>query len=202
MEANEKIHDMLVNYISIQQDLGKGKKGQTVRLIDFDNPSNNEFLVVDQFTITGGEKPIRPDLILFVNGLPLVVIECKSPMVSIDEQIGKAVKQMLRYQKGYEHLFHYNQILIATSNDRAKVGTIGAQVQHFGEWKDPYPLTSPEVGINPTPQDILVAGMLSKTNLLDLIRTLLSSNLKAAVSSRSWLAISNFAPYIKQQPVS
>ncbi|WP_342421456.1 type I restriction endonuclease subunit R [Paenibacillus sp. FSL E2-0178] len=169
METNEKIHDMLVNYISIQQDLGKGKKGQTVRLIDFDNPLNNEFLVVDQFTITGGEKPIRPDLILFVNGLPLVVIECKSPMVSIDEQIGKAVKQMLRYQKGYEHLFHYNQILIATSNDRAKAGTIGAQVQHFGEWKDPYPLTSPEVGINPTPQDILIAGMLSKENLLDLI---------------------------------
>jgi len=170
MEANEKFHNILVNYISIQQDLGKGKKGQTVRLIDFDNPSNNEFLVVDQFTITGGEKPIRPDLILFVNGLPLVVIECKSPMVSIDEQIGKAVKQMLRYQKGYEHLFHYNQILIATSNDRAKAGAIGAQVQHFGEWKDPYPLTSPEVGINPTPQDILVAGMLSKTNLLDLIQ--------------------------------
>lgn len=171
MEANEKLHNMLVSYISVQQDLGKGKKGQTVKLIDFDNPDNNEFLVVDQFSIKGGEeKGIRPDLIVFVNGLPLVLIECKSPMVSIDEQIGKAVKQMLRYQKSYENLFHYNQILIATSNDRAKAGTIMAQVQHYGEWKDPYPLTSPEVGTNPTPQDILVAGMLSKTNLLDLIQ--------------------------------
>ncbi|WP_172198070.1 type I restriction endonuclease subunit R [Saccharibacillus qingshengii] len=171
MEANEKLHNMLVSYISVQQDLGKGKKGQTVKLIDFDNPDNNEFLVVDQFSVKGGEeKGIRPDLIVFVNGLPLVLIECKSPMVSIDEQIGKAVKQMLRYQKSYENLFHYNQILIATSNDRAKAGTIMAQVQHYGEWKDPYPLTSPEVGTNPTPQDILVAGMLSKTNLLDLIQ--------------------------------
>lgn len=171
MEANEKFHDMLVNYTSVQQDLGKGKKGQTVKLIDFDNPDNNEFLVVDQYSVKGREeKGIRPDLILFINGLPLVLIECKSPMVSIDEQIGKAVKQMLRYQKNYEHLFHYNQILIATSNDRAKAGTIMAQVQHYGEWKDPYPLTSPEVGANPTPQDILVAGMLSKTNLLDLIQ--------------------------------
>ncbi|GGH68663.1 type I deoxyribonuclease HsdR [Paenibacillus silvae] len=171
MEANEKIHNMLVNYISVQQDLGKGKKGQTIKLIDFNNPDNNEFLVVDQFSVKGGEeKGIRPDLILFINGLPLVLIECKSPMVSIDEQIGKAVKQILRYQKNYEHLFHYNQILIATSNDRAKAGTIMAQLQHYGEWKDPYPLTNPEVGDKPTPQDILVAGMLSKTNLLDLIQ--------------------------------
>lgn len=168
MEANEKLHGMLVNYISIQQDLGKGKKNQTVKLIDFDNPANNEFLVVDQFSISDASGTIRPDIIIYVNGLPLVVIECKSPMVAIDEQIGKGVKQLRRYQKDCEHLFYYNQFMIATSNDRAKSGTIGAQLQHFADWKDPYPLTSPEVGASPTPQDILVAGMLSKTNLLDL----------------------------------
>jgi len=170
MEANEKLHGMLVNYISIQQDLGKGKKNQTVKLIDFANPINNEFLIVDQFSISDASGTIRPDLIIYVNGLPLVVIECKSPMVAIDEQIGKAVKQLRRYQKDCEQLFFYNQFMIATSNDRAKSGTIGAQLQHFADWKDPYPLTSPEVGTNPTPQDILVAGILSKTNLLDLIQ--------------------------------
>ncbi|MDO3678557.1 type I restriction endonuclease subunit R [Paenibacillus ehimensis] len=170
MEANEKLHSMLVNYISIQQDLGKGKKNQTVKIIDFENPGNNEFLVVDQFSISDASGTIRPDLIIYVNGLPLVVIECKSPMVAIDEQIGKAVKQLRRYQKDCEHLFHYNQFMIATSNDRTKVGTIGAQLQHFAEWKDPYPLTSPKVGASPTPQDILVVGMLIKANLLDLIQ--------------------------------
>ncbi|WP_046215911.1 type I restriction endonuclease subunit R [Paenibacillus wulumuqiensis] len=170
MEANEKFHAILTSYTSIQQDIGKGKKGQTVKLIDFDHPENNEFLVVDQFTITGGDQSIRPDLILFVNGLPLVVIECKSPMISIDEQIGKAVKQMQRYQQSYEQLFYYNQILIATSNDRAKAGTIGAQLRHFGEWKDPYPLTIPQVSAHATPQDILAAGMLTPANLLDLIQ--------------------------------
>ncbi|MDT3417927.1 type I restriction enzyme R subunit [Brevibacillus aydinogluensis] len=170
MEANEKFYSMLVNYISIQQDLGKGRKNQTVKLIDFDNPHNNEFLVVDQFSISDARGTIRPDLIIFVNGLPLVVIECKSPMVAIEEQIGKAVKQLRRYQEDCEHLFYYNQFMIATSNDRAKAGTIGANVKHFGEWKDPYPLTTPEIGDHPTPQDILVAGMLAKANLLDLIQ--------------------------------
>ena len=170
IEANENFHYGLVNYISVQQDLGKGKKNQTVRLIDFTNPENNEFLVVDQFSISDARGTIRPDLLVFVNGLPLVVIECKSPLLHVDEQIGQAVKQLKRYQEDKERLFHYNQFMIATSNDRAKVGTVGAQTQHYGEWKDPYPLKTAEINDNPTPQDVLIAGMLDKKNLLDLIQ--------------------------------
>lgn len=170
MEANETFHHMLVNYIAVQQDLGKGKKNQTVKLIDFDHLENNEFLVVDQFSITSPEGNIRPDLIVFVNGLPLVVIECKNPLLNVNEQIGQGVKQLTRYQHEQERLFHYNQFMIVSSNDRARVGTIGAQAKHYGLWKDPYPLTSPEIGDNPSPQDILTAGMLSKQNLLDLVQ--------------------------------
>ncbi len=170
MEANQSFHENLINMISIQQDLGKGKKNQTVKLIDFERPENNEFLVVDQFTISNARGTIRPDLVLFVNGMPLVIIECKSPTLSPDEQIGQGVKQLLRYQDQCEQLFHYNQILIATSNDRAKAGTIGARVQHYGEWKDPYPRTVAEIGDKPSVQDILVTGMFPRENLLDLIR--------------------------------
>lgn len=170
MEANQKFHEMIVNMISVQQDLGKGKKNQTVKLIDFERPENNEFLVVDQFTISNAKGNIRPDLVIFVNGLPLVIIECKSPMLSPDEQIGEGVRQLHRYQSTHEQLFHYNQFMIVTSNDRAKAGTIGAKAQHYGEWKDPYPKTVAELGISPTLQDILTAGMLTKENLLDLIR--------------------------------
>ena len=148
----------------------KGKKNQTVKLIDFERPENNEFLVVDQFSISNARGTIRPDLIVFINGLPLVVIECKSPTLSPDEQIGQGVKQLLRYQDQCEPLFYYNQILIATSNDRAKTGTIGARVQHYGEWKDPYPRTVAEIGDNPSTQDILVTGIFPKENLLDLIQ--------------------------------
>ncbi|MEH7057551.1 type I restriction endonuclease subunit R [Bacillus wiedmannii] len=170
METNQKFHEMIVNMISVQQDLGKGKKSQTVKLIDFEKPENNEFLVVDQVTISNAQGNIRPDLIIFINGLPLVIVECKSPMLSPDEQIGEGVRQLHRYQNTHEQLFHYNQFMIVTSNDRAKVGTIGAKVQHYGEWKDPYPKTVAELGVSPTPQDILTAGMLTKENLLDLIR--------------------------------
>ncbi|WP_226639861.1 type I restriction endonuclease subunit R [Priestia flexa] len=170
MEANQKFHEMLVNMISVQQDIGKGKKNQTVMLIDFEKPENNEFLVVDQFTISNAQGNIRPDLIIFINGLPLVIVECKSPMLPPDEQVGEGVRQLNRYQSSHEQLFHYNQFLVVTSNDRAKAGTIGAKVQHYGEWKDPYPRTVRELGVSPTPQDILTGGMLTKENVLDLIR--------------------------------
>ncbi|MEH7200297.1 type I restriction endonuclease subunit R [Priestia megaterium] len=170
MEANQKFHEKMVNMISVQQDLGKGKKNQTVRIIDFEKPENNEFLVIEQFTVSNAQSTIRPDLIVYVNGLPLVIIECKSPMLSPDEQIGEGVRQLTRYQNSHEQLFYYNQFMIVTSNDRAKAGTIGAKAQHYGEWKDPYPRTVAELGDSSTPQDILTAGILRKESLLDLIR--------------------------------
>ncbi|OMD62994.1 DEAD/DEAH box helicase [Paenibacillus odorifer] len=168
MEANELIHQDLVNYISIEQDLGKGKKNQTVKLIDFENIDNNEFLVVDQFKVSGVTDNIIPDIILFVNGIPLVVIECKSAFIA--NPLTQAVKQLERYQRDSERLFYYNQILITTCGQQAKFGTVGAKLRHYGEWKDPYPLRTTDVNGSPNPQDILVAGMLTKQNLLDLVR--------------------------------
>lgn len=169
MEANERLHDSIaVQYISIEQDLGKGKKNQTVRLIDFDNIENNEFLVVNQFRVGTAKDNIIPDIVIFVNGLPLVVIECKSPFIT--NPIAQAVKQLERYQNDAERLFYHNQILIATCGQQAKYGTIGAKLRHYGEWKDPYPLQREDLGPEANPQDILVAGMLTKQHLLDLVR--------------------------------
>ncbi|MFC7061037.1 type I restriction endonuclease subunit R [Halobacillus seohaensis] len=170
MEANQHFHEVLINKLSVQQDVGKGRKSQTVELIDFDNIDNNEFLVVDQFSVTNAQGTIRPDVMVFVNGFPLVVIECKSPTLPPDEQIPQGVKQLSRYQRENESLFYYNQFMISTSNDRAKVGTIGSNLQHYTEWKDPYPRTISEIGANPSSQDILVTGMLVKERLFDLIR--------------------------------
>src|SRR5690625_3232679 len=146
MEANQAFHDMLINKMSITQDLGTGKKNHTVHLIDFDNIKNNDFVVTNQISYTHANVTNRPDLILYVNGLPLIVIECKSPRLQPDEQIGQGVTQLRRYQKVNDPLFYYNQFLIATSNDRAKVGTIGLKVQHYSAWKEPYPLKVEHVG--------------------------------------------------------
>ncbi|WP_258110080.1 type I restriction endonuclease subunit R [Alicyclobacillus sp. SP_1] len=169
MEANEAIHDDLVHYISVEQDLGRGKKNQTVRLMDFDNVDNNEFLVVNQFKVSGVIENIIPDVVLFVNGLPLVVIECKSPFVT--NPIAQGVKQLGRYQSDADRLFYFNEILISTCGQQVKYATVGAKLRHYGEWKDPYPMTVVDLGTDEVnPQDVLVAGMLTKRNLLDLVQ--------------------------------
>ncbi|SET16928.1 type I restriction enzyme, R subunit [Salinibacillus kushneri] len=169
MEANQQFHELLINQLSVQQDVGSGRKNQTVKLIDFDCIKNNDFIITSQFSFTHANDTIRPDIMLYVNGLPLVIIECKSPALPPDEQIGLGVKQLRRYQQENESLFHYNQFVIATSNDRAKVGTIGAKAQHYSAWKEPYPLSVQDIGGNPTAQDILTTGILDKERLFDIM---------------------------------
>ncbi len=177
IEANEKVYRDLVQSISIEQNVGTGqKKHQTVNIIDFDTSENNEFMAVRQFKVWGAKENIKPDIVLFINGLPICVIECKSP--TINEPIEKAVHDNLRRYPdkimGVPPLFYYNQVLIATCGLRAESATVGAQRQHYHEWKDAWPFTTEkiekEIGRKPTSQDLLFFGMLSKQHFLDLIQ--------------------------------
>lgn len=151
MEYNQAIHQMLVNYLSVEQDLGKGRKGQTVKIIDFDNPANNEFLCTNQFKVEGVNQNIIPDIVCFVNGLPLAVIECKSPYLS--SPMAEGIDQLRRYanlrypetDEGAQKLFWYNQLMVSTCRDQAKVGTISSTAQHYGDWKDAYPYTDADI---------------------------------------------------------
>ncbi|MDN3436489.1 type I restriction endonuclease subunit R [Planococcus sp. APC 3900] len=169
--ANQAIYNKLFGQgMAAQQDLGTGKKSQTVKLFEFDDKkiNENDFLVVNQIRYENAKGTIKPDIVLYINGLPLVVIECKSPKLKWDKQLPEGVKQFNRYQETHPKLFWYNQMLIVTSRDRARIGTIGARPQHYGLWKDPYPLTMEEVG-SERPQDVLVAATLRKEAILDLI---------------------------------
>jgi len=199
MECNDAIYQTLVNYLSVEQDLGKGRKGQTVKIIDFDKPDNNEFLCTNQFKVEGIHQNICPDIVCFVNGLPLAVIECKSPYISSPMQEG--INQLRRYanlrqpheDEGAEKLFWYNQLMVASCRDLAKVGTISSTAQHYGDWKDAYPFTDEQLGAAPahevrevaspvcyagelneptdvTAQQRLIAGMFNRTGFLDLIQ--------------------------------
>ncbi|WP_423679974.1 type I restriction endonuclease subunit R [Undibacterium sp. WLHG33] len=151
MEANLNLWKMLVHYQSVEQDLGHGRRGQTVKIIDFENIENNEFLCVNQFKIEGPNQSIIPDIILFVNGLPLAVIEAKSPYVT--DPMAKGIDQLRRYanrrapheNEGAEKLFWYNQMMVSMHRDQARVGTISSKYEHYLEWKDAYPLD--EVGV-------------------------------------------------------
>jgi len=176
VEANQGIWTQINQCISVMQDLGKGNKGQTVHIIDFEHPENNEFLCTNQFKVSGVNQNIIPDILCFVNGLPLAVIECKSPYITNPMEAG--IDQLLRYanrrtpenDEGAEKLFHYNSMMVSTHRDKARVGTITSRMEHYLEWKDPYPLTVEQVGAGEASQDVLLAGLFSKTNFLDVLQ--------------------------------
>ncbi|MCP9803099.1 type I restriction endonuclease subunit R [Cyanobium sp. T1G-Tous] len=176
MESNKWFWERLTQYFSVDQDLGSGRRGQTLKLIDFDNPENNEFFCVDQFKIQGPSQNIIPDILLFVNGLPLGVIECKAPFVT--DPMAEGINQLRRYAnlrnpsdtEGCEKLFHYNQVMVSTHRDGARVGTISSPVEYYLEWKDPYPTDAKELGSPANAQQLLIQGLLKPQNFLDIIQ--------------------------------
>ena len=190
LETNKEIHDLFLENTSVSENRKTGEKSPTVKFIDFKNVDNNSFIAISQFkvNITGTEKHIIPDIVLFVNGLPLIVVECKSPAIA--DPISEAIEQIMRYSnrrgtiEGNERLFWYNIFNVTTSNQVAKYGTITSEYEHFVEWKDPYPYSLSEIGEgNITSQQVLVQGMLSKENLLDILHvyTIFKEDSKGAV---------------------
>ncbi|MEM4248374.1 MAG: HsdR family type I site-specific deoxyribonuclease, partial [Candidatus Nanoarchaeia archaeon] len=185
IESNKWFYENLVRYMSYEQDLGNGRKSHTVKIIDFENIENNEFLVVNQFKVHGIKQNIIPDIVIFINGIPVAVVECKSPYVT--DPLQEAIEQLRRYQnrrspednEGAERLFWYNQILVATCYEKAVMATIGADFEHFMAWKDVHPFTigkdNEKLGIAKgkstlSLQEMLIGGVFNKQNLLDIIR--------------------------------
>jgi type I restriction enzyme R subunit len=182
IKNNRHAFTMLLENTSVSVNRQTGEKSPTVRFVDFTHQDNNSFIAVCQFKvrILGTEHHIIPDIVLFLNGLPMVVIECKSPKVK--DAIPEAIDQIMRYSEqrgvkgeGSAPLFFYNQIVIATCRNEAKFGTITTYSEkHFYRWADPYPRTVDDLehgASAPNDQQRLVAGMLDHDNLLDLIRT-------------------------------
>jgi type I restriction enzyme R subunit len=199
MEANQKATELLIKGLTVEGLPGwDGGRGQTIRYIDWETPANNRFTVVNQYRVdcppgyNSGKAFIVPDLVLLVNGIPLVVVECKSP--SIPEPLADAVDQLRRYSnqrkaayeiednEGNEALFATNQLLIATSFDEARVGCIGAAFEHYAQWKT---VVGPdgsgsEIEVaqklgksSLSEQERLVAGLLAPAHLLDVIKNFL-----------------------------
>ena len=182
MESSQHLCGLLLENTSVSENRQTGEKSPTVRFVDFERRDNNSFIAVCQFKvrIPGTEHHIIPDVVLFLNGLPVVVIECKSPKVN--DAIPEAIDQILRYSEqrgakgeGSPRLFYYNQFVVATCRQQAKFGTITTHSEkYFYRWADPYPRTVDELehgASGPNDQQRLVAGMLDRDNLLDLIRT-------------------------------
>ncbi|MBY6951037.1 type I restriction endonuclease subunit R [Clostridium botulinum] len=184
LEINEKIYDYIVHFeLTVDQVIDAKKETPTVKLIDFDDIDNNDFLVTRQFVIKGQQENIRPDILIFVNGMPVVVLECKSPFkeTKVNENVGKydGFQQLRRYMngrdasfvEGAERLFYTNFITGILNKYTAFIGTISSGYKHYVEWKDAYPLENREVfDAQNTPQNILLQGVFRKENLLDIMQ--------------------------------
>ena len=182
LENNRHVFNLLLENTSLGQNRQTGERSPTVHFVDFKNREQNSFIAVCQFKVRvlGTEHHIIPDIVLFLNGLPVVAIECKSPKVK--DAIPEAIDQLLRYSEqrgasgeGSAPLFYYNQFVVATCRQQAKFGTITTHSEkYFYRWADPFPRTVDDLehgAGGPNDQKRLVAGMLDPGNLLDLIRT-------------------------------
>ncbi len=164
---NEAFHRMMTEGIKITYQHKGYKRGDYVQLIDFQNPDNNDFLVVNQFTIVENHINKRPDVILFINGIPLVVMELKNP-ASENATIKSAFNQIDTYKKTIPSLFTYNGFCIISDGLEAKAGTISAGLNRYMSWKTADGKT--EASKFTGQLETLIKGMLNKKTLLDLIR--------------------------------
>ena len=192
MARNQRVHEYLTYGMPLVVDTGGGRQTRIVRFFDFDHAEGglNEFVVTTQFRVRRGnergsvdddERMVIPDLVLFVNGIPLVVMEAKSPSL-LDVWKSKAVRQLRRYQEagpewhgtGAPELFHYNLLCVAHCGAAAAYAAFGAPESAYFEWKSVLPYSEDEVrqrfNVEPQGQAQLIIGLLSPATLLDVLR--------------------------------
>ncbi|MFY9462632.1 MAG: type I restriction endonuclease subunit R, partial [Candidatus Sungiibacteriota bacterium] len=166
IDNNEDFHRLLTEGASVEVMENGYSRGRVVRIVDFEKPESNEYVVTNQFSVHGVSDR-RPDIVLFVNGLPLVVIELKNPE---DEKADaySAYKQLQMYKQEIPALFFYNALVVASDGLDAKMGSLSADLGRFAEWRmrgsgAEERRTVPQI-------ETMIAGMLNKETLLDLVR--------------------------------
>lgn len=168
-ENNQAFHRMLTEGIDVKFGIGDGKaKTDKVWLIDFANPDNNEFLAINQFTVIENHNNKRPDIVLFVNGLPLVVIELKNAL-NENADTKAAYNQLQTYKQLIPSLFTYNAFLIVSDGWFAKGGTLSSDYSRFMEWKTADGVNIIDTQTQPE-MEPMIKGLLNKKTLLDVIR--------------------------------
>jgi type I restriction enzyme R subunit len=165
---NRQFHKVLADGVDVEYRNKEGRiVGDKVWLVDFANPERNDWLVVNQFTVVEGQHNRRPDLVVFVNGLPLAVIELKNP-ADENSTIKAAFNQLQTYKMEIPSLLVYNELLVISDGTEARAGTLTAGWEWFLPWR-----TSDGVNVAPkgVPElEVLLKGMFEKSRFLDLVR--------------------------------
>lgn len=164
---NEQFHDLLTQGVTVSVYEEGEERGKKVWLVDFEDPWNNDFTVVNQFTAVENGHNLRPDVVLFVNGLPLVVMELKN---AADEEatITAAYNQIETYKSQIPSLFIYNELIVISDGLEARAGSLSAGLSRYAAWKseDGETVASHLVG----ELEVLLRGMLNRETLLDLVQ--------------------------------
>lgn len=167
LHNNEEFHRLLVEKVKIPYQENGYERSHEVALIDFEHPANNQFLVVNQYTIIENNQNKRPDVLLFVNGLPLVVIELKNA-ASENADIKSAYQQIQTYKAIIPSLFTYNAICILSDGLECKAGSVSADLSRYMTWKT---VDGIKEASRFKPQlETLLKGMMQPATLLDLVR--------------------------------
>ena len=165
---NERFHELLTQGVTVSIYEQGEERGKKVWLVDFDDPWNNDFVVVNQFTVVENGHNLRPDVVLFVNGLPLVVMELKN---AADEEATTtaAYNQIETYKAQIPSLFVYNELIVISDGLEARAGSLSAGLSRYSAWKseDGETVASHLVG----ELVVLLRGMMNKETLLDLVRS-------------------------------
>ncbi|WP_457665384.1 type I restriction endonuclease subunit R [Thiolapillus sp.] len=164
VKANREIYALLKEGIRVKIPApdGQGETVEMVRLIDWNNPGNNDFLLVNQFWITGEMYTRRADLVGFINGIPLLFVELKATHARLEDAYNKNLKD---YKDTIPQLFWYNAFIILSNGSRSRIGSLSASWEHFAEWKKIN--SEGEEGV--VSLETMIRGTCDKTRLLDLV---------------------------------
>jgi type I restriction enzyme, R subunit len=168
MERNHAAHRMLVDGVTVEYRRKDGSiAGAQARVIDFDTPENNDWLAVNQFTVSEGQHTRRPDVVLFVNGLPLSVIELKNP-ADENATVWSAFQQLQTYQAQIPALFATNAALVVSDGVQARIGSLGAGKEWFKPWRT---IAGREDASSRLSElQVVLEGAFEKRRFLDLLR--------------------------------
>lgn len=169
LAANRHFHGLLVNGVPVQYQKDGETRGDFARLIDWENaPGTNEFLAVNQYTLKGPKHSRRPDILLFVNGLPLVLMELKNP-ADENADIWKAFGQVQTYKEQIPDVFQYNEVLVISDGSQARMGSLSTNAERYMQWR-----TIDGVTLDPLGQfnelETMIRGVFAPAYLLDYLR--------------------------------
>ena len=168
LSANRLFHRLLVSGVPVQYQRDGETRGDFVRLIDWASIGANDWLAVNQFSIQGPKRTCRPDIILFINGLPLALLELKNP-ADVNADLSKAFNQIQTYKELIPDVFHYNELLVITDGSEARMGSLSADIERFSRWR-----TIDGVSVDPLGEfnelETLIRGVLQPALLLDYLR--------------------------------